>query len=75
MPIIFDFDQPASKDLTETIKTLAGLSLFVIVDITNPSSSPLELQATVSDYKIPFVPVIQTGEKPFAMFKDLVIYP
>ena len=50
---------------------LAGLSSFVIVDITNPRSAPLELQATVPEYMIPFVPIIQEGEQPFAMFKDL----
>ena len=71
LPIIFDFERSASRDFTETIKTLAGLSMFVIADITNPSSAPLELQATVPDYQIPFIPIIQKGEKPFAMFKNL----
>jgi hypothetical protein len=71
LPIVFDFDRPADKDFTETIKTLAGLSYFVIADITNPKSSPLELQATVPDYQIPFVPIIQEGEQPFAMMVDL----
>ena len=71
LPIVFDFDRPTDKDFTETIKTLAGLSLFVIADITNPKSSPLELQATVPDYQIPFVPIIQEGEQPFAKMVDL----
>jgi hypothetical protein len=31
----------------------------------------LELQATVPDYQIPFVPIIQEGERPFAMMVDL----
>jgi hypothetical protein len=55
----------------KTIKVLAGLSLFVITDITNPKSNPLELQATGPDYSIPFVPIIQQGETPFSMFVDL----
>lgn len=71
LPIVFDFDRPTDKDFIETIKILAGLSLFVIADITNPKSSPLELQATVPDYQIPFVPIIQEGEQPFAMMVDL----
>lgn len=71
LPIIFDFERSGSRDFTETIKTLAGLSMFVIADITNPSSAPLELQATVPDYQIPFIPIIQQGEKPFAMFQNL----
>jgi uncharacterized protein YjbI with pentapeptide repeats len=74
LPIIFDFERAKSRDFTETIKTLAGISLFVIADITNPKSAPLELQATVPDYKIPFVPILEEGEAPFAMFEDLKEY-
>jgi hypothetical protein len=73
LPILFDFDKPTTKDFTETIRILAGMSLFVIADISNPKSSPLELQATVPEYMVPFVPIIQAGEKPFAMFNDLQI--
>jgi hypothetical protein len=71
LPIIFDFEKSSQRDFTETIKILAGLSLFVIADITKPSSSPLELDATVPDYMIPFAPIIQKGEKPFSMFANL----
>ena len=71
LPIVFDFDRPTDNDFTETIKTLAGISYFVIADVTNPKSAPLELQATVPDYQIPFVPIIQENESPFAMMADL----
>jgi hypothetical protein len=71
VPIIFDFERPTERDFTETIMTFAGMCRFIIADITNPKSSPLELQATVPDYMIPFVPIIQQNEEPFAMFKDL----
>jgi len=71
LPILFDFERSKSRDMTETVKTLAGLSFFVIADITNPKSSPLELQATIPDYQIPFVQIIQEGEAPFSMFVDL----
>jgi hypothetical protein len=74
LPIVFDFDRPTNKDFTETIKTLAGMCYFVIADVTNPKSSPLELQATIPDYQIPFVPIIQEGEEPFAMMRDLRKY-
>jgi len=71
VPMIFDFEKPTQRDLEETVKILAGLSRFVIVDITNPNSSPLEIHATVPDYMIPFVPIIASGEKPFPMFEGL----
>jgi hypothetical protein len=71
VPMVFNFDKPETKDFTETVRLLASLSKFVIVDITNPRSAPLELQATVPDYMVPFVPILQQGEQPFAMFVDL----
>jgi hypothetical protein len=73
VPMVFNFDKPETKDFTETVRLLAGLSRFVIVDITNPKSAPLELQATVPEYMIPFVPILEKGQEPFAMFRDLWI--
>jgi hypothetical protein len=71
VPMVFNFDKPETKDFTETVRLLANLSHFVIVDITNPRSAPLELQATLPDYMIPFAPILQEGEEPFSMFVDL----
>ncbi|HEY7190903.1 MAG TPA: pentapeptide repeat-containing protein [Vicinamibacterales bacterium] len=71
LPIIFDFERPTNRDLTETIRTLAGLSLFVIADVTNPRSVPLELQATIPDYMVPFVSIVERGQPVFGMFDDL----
>ena len=71
LPMIFDFDRPTDRDLTETVKILAGLSRFAIADITNPRSVPLELQATVLDYMVPFVTILQGGQPAFGMFDDL----
>jgi hypothetical protein len=71
LPIVFDFDRPIDRNITETVKTLAGISYFVIADITSPKSSPLELQAIVPDYQIPVVPIIQEREFPFSMINDL----
>ncbi len=73
LPIVFNFDKPETKDFTETVRLLAGLSHFVIADVTNPKSAPLELQATVPEIMVPFQPIIEEGEKPFAMLTDLWI--
>jgi hypothetical protein len=43
----------------------------VIVDITNPRSAPLELQASVPDYMVPFVAILEEGHDAFAMFVDI----
>jgi uncharacterized protein YjbI with pentapeptide repeats len=71
VPIVFNFDKPETKDFTETVRLLAGMSKFVIADITNPKSSPLELQATVPEIMVPFLPIMERGEKPFIMLEDL----
>jgi hypothetical protein len=71
VPIVFNFDKPETKDFTETVRLLASLSRFVIVDITNPRSAPLELRAVVPDYVIPFVHILERGENPFSMLVDL----
>jgi Pentapeptide repeats (8 copies) len=74
IPMVFDFENAKDRTFTETIKVLAGLSRFIIADVTNPKSAPLELQATVPDYMIPFVPILEEGEPPFSMLRDLQRY-
>jgi uncharacterized protein YjbI with pentapeptide repeats len=73
LPVVFDFDRPTDKDYTETVQTLAGMSLFVIADVTNPKSTPLELEATAKQFKIPCLPILDTSvdQAPFAMLADL----
>ena len=76
IPIVFDFDKLEKSDFTETVRTLAGLSHFVIADITSPRSIGLELQATVPEFMIPFVPIIEVDDDTSpedvpAMFGDL----
>src|SRR6266516_5792400 len=74
LPIMFDFERPQDRNYTETITTLAGLSRFVIVDLSGPSV-PQELYATVPHFKIPFVPIIEASSKPYAMVIDILEYP
>ena len=73
LPIVFDFDRPTDKDYTETVQTLAGMSMFVIADLTSPKSTPLELEATVKQFKIPYIPIIDISVDPgpFSMLGDL----
>jgi uncharacterized protein YjbI with pentapeptide repeats len=72
LPIVFDFDRPTDKDCTETVQTLAGMSMFVIADLTSPKSTPLELETTVKQFKIPYIPIIDISAdpRPFAMLVD-----
>ena len=75
LPILFDFEKPATRDMTETVRTLAHLARFIIADITEPRSIPHELQAIVPDIAVPIQPLLlksSTGE--YSMFQDLSKY-
>lgn len=74
LPMIFDFDRPDKRDYMEKVKTLIGLSRFVIVDLSGPSV-PQELSATIPHFDIPFIPILQKGRKAYSMFDDLLKYP
>ncbi|MDE3091563.1 MAG: pentapeptide repeat-containing protein, partial [Chloroflexota bacterium] len=71
LPVLFDFDKPATRDITETMRTLAHLSRFIIADISDPSSIPLELQAVIPDLAVPVKPLLLSGQREFSMFVDL----
>jgi hypothetical protein len=71
LPIIFDFERPADRNYTETVKTLVGLSRFVIVDLSGPSV-PQELYSTVPHFKIPFVPILEDGRGKYSMADDIL---
>jgi hypothetical protein len=70
LPIVFDFARPSSRDLTETVSTLARLARFIVADITDPSSVPKELEAVIPYLAVPIAPLIQRSNRPYAMFKD-----
>jgi hypothetical protein len=71
LPILFDFDKPASQDLTATVSTLAHLARFIIADLSDPSSIPYELATVVPTTPVPVQPILLSGCSEFAMFQDL----
>lgn len=66
LPMIFDFQRPDSLSLTETAVTMAGLSKFIVVDLSGPSV-PAELQAILMQLK---KPILAFGN-PYSLFPDL----
>ena len=73
-PVLFDFEKPGSRDFTETVRTLAHLSRFIIADLTDPSSIPQELQAIVPDLEVPVQPLLLEGKREHSMFVDFRKY-
>jgi uncharacterized protein YjbI with pentapeptide repeats len=69
VPILFDFEPSARRDITETVTLLARMSLFIIADLTEPSSIPKELEAIVPHLAVPVQPLLEGG-RPYAMFTD-----
>ena len=70
LPILFDFDVPATRDITETVSLLARMARFIIADLTDPSSIPKELEAIVPNLAVPVQPLLEGSSRPYAMFKD-----
>jgi len=76
LPVIFDFDRPATRTLMETVTTLARLSRFIVADISDPSSVPQELYGIVTTTpSVPLLPLLCAGQRPWAMFESLQPYP
>lgn len=73
--MIFDFDKPASRNLTETVRTLAHLSRFIIADLTDAKSVPQELMAIVPFLpSVAVKPIMFEGDQTWSMFRDFVPY-
>jgi uncharacterized protein YjbI with pentapeptide repeats len=71
-PILFDFEKPRSKDITETIQTLASMARFIIADLTDPSSILHELATIIPIFRhTPVLPIKLKGANSYSIMEDL----
>jgi hypothetical protein len=70
LPILFDFEVPATRDITETVSLLARMARFIIADLTDASSIPKELEAIVPGLAVPVQPLLEGASRPYSMFRD-----
>jgi uncharacterized protein YjbI with pentapeptide repeats len=70
VPILFDFEVPARRNITETITLLARMARFIIADLTDPSSIPKELEAIIPSVRVPVQPLLLEGSPLYSMFTD-----
>jgi uncharacterized protein YjbI with pentapeptide repeats len=76
VPVVFDFEKPARRGLTETVATLAHLARLVIADITDARSVPYELGRIVPHLpSVPLLPILHVSDVEYALFADLRVYP
>jgi hypothetical protein len=75
--MLFNFEGPSSRDLTETVSLLAHMAVFIVADLTEPRSIPQELQAIIPHLpSVPVIPLIQVEDGPvYGMFEHFHRYP
>ena len=76
LPILFDFEAPQNKDITETVSILAHIAKYIIADITDAKSIPQELQIIVPNLpSVAVQPIIEMGKREYGMIEHFKKYP
>ena len=74
VPMIFYFKAPKEHRFMETVRTMALLSKFVIVDLSKRSGQLYEIAKLVDNIKVPYATIAVEGTKVSGMLEDLHDY-
>jgi uncharacterized protein YjbI with pentapeptide repeats len=76
LPVVFDFEKPASQTTDETITLLARMARFLIADISDAKSVLQELRGIVPDLpSLAVQPLILIPQEEPGMFDFFRVYP
>ncbi len=76
VPILFDFEGPRNRDITETVSILAHLARGVIADLSEARSVPQELTTIIPNLpSVTLQPIIASSSVEYGMFEHFRKYP
>ena len=73
-PVVFDFEKPTSMSMTDTVRLLASMARFVIVDLSEATSANYELGVLtqLGLQGTPFAIIAQSGLPTMPMLDDVL---
>jgi len=69
VPVVFDFNRPATRDFVETVSTIAHMARFVVADMTDARIVVEEVPHIVRSTNVPLLPLLEggTGAEPLTL--------
>lgn len=75
LPVVFDLQKPADRDITETIYCLAAMARFILADLTDAKSIPQDLQRIIPNLKrVPVQPLLHACAREYAILEHFKRY-
>ncbi|WP_027420328.1 hypothetical protein [Crocinitomix catalasitica] len=76
VPILFDFEKPKNRDLTETVGLIVRMSKFIVAYLAEAKSIPQELSELIPNNTcLTIYPEIQKEHREYSMFEHWKRYP